>query len=153
MGSFCQIVIGDQGWDLVVFFFVQSEISESTIRLENTEFFEVAVVGALGLGSAAVDAVLFRTLADAAPLMIWLSGPGQALTFVNKRWLDFVGRTMEHELSKGSSRVFESAWTWQTRKSPPHLVDRRSAIAALTFAIQNQDEADQDEADGPDPGY
>src|SRR6266446_4372642 len=43
----------------------------------------------------------FRTVADAAPVLIWMSGPDKRCTFFNKGWLDFTGRTMEQELGKG----------------------------------------------------
>jgi PAS domain S-box-containing protein len=43
----------------------------------------------------------FRTMADNAPVMIWVSGPGKLFTFVNKTWLDFTGRKFEQELGNG----------------------------------------------------
>ena len=43
----------------------------------------------------------FRTIANAAPVMIWISGPDKLCTFFNKGWLDFTGRTMEQELGNG----------------------------------------------------
>jgi PAS domain S-box-containing protein len=43
----------------------------------------------------------FRTLANAAPAMIWLCGADKLCTFVNKSWLDFTGRSLEHELGNG----------------------------------------------------
>jgi two-component system cell cycle sensor histidine kinase/response regulator CckA len=45
----------------------------------------------------------FRNMADAAPVMIWVSGPDKTCTFVNKPWLDFTGRSMEQELGVGWS--------------------------------------------------
>jgi PAS domain S-box-containing protein len=43
----------------------------------------------------------FRNMADTAPVMIWVTGPDKACTFVNRTWLDFTGRTMEQELGFG----------------------------------------------------
>ena len=43
----------------------------------------------------------FRTLADDAPVMIWVSGTDGACSWINRRWLDFVGRTMEQERGSG----------------------------------------------------
>jgi PAS domain S-box-containing protein len=43
----------------------------------------------------------FRTMADTAPVMIWMAGVNKLCTFFNKRWLDFTGRALEQELGKG----------------------------------------------------
>jgi PAS domain S-box-containing protein len=43
----------------------------------------------------------FRTTANAAPVLIWMSGPDKRCTWFNQRWLDFVGRGMEQELGDG----------------------------------------------------
>src|SRR6266403_3651747 len=43
----------------------------------------------------------FRTVANAAPVMIWMSGTDRLCNFFNKGWLDFTGRSMEQELGKG----------------------------------------------------
>jgi PAS domain S-box-containing protein len=43
----------------------------------------------------------FRTMADAAPVLIWMSGQDKLCTFFNKAWLDFTGRTMQQEMGNG----------------------------------------------------
>jgi PAS domain S-box-containing protein len=43
----------------------------------------------------------FRIAADTAPLMIWVTGTDKRCTFLNKRWLEFTGRTLAQELGEG----------------------------------------------------
>jgi PAS domain S-box-containing protein len=43
----------------------------------------------------------FRTMADAAPVMIWISGADGLCTFFNHGWLEFTGRTIDEELGDG----------------------------------------------------
>ncbi|ARV59072.1 hypothetical protein BZZ01_10865 [Nostocales cyanobacterium HT-58-2] len=43
----------------------------------------------------------FRTMADTAPVMIWMSGKDTLCTFLNQAWLDFTGRTLEQEMGIG----------------------------------------------------
>ena len=43
----------------------------------------------------------FRRMANAAPVMIWMSGPDKGGTFFNKGWLDFTGRPAEREVGIG----------------------------------------------------
>jgi PAS domain S-box-containing protein len=44
---------------------------------------------------------LFRTMADTAPVLIWMSGTDTLCTFFNKPWLEFTGRTLEQEQGNG----------------------------------------------------
>jgi PAS domain S-box-containing protein len=43
----------------------------------------------------------FRTMADTAPVMIWVAGLDSLCTYVNQRWLDFTGRTLEQDMGNG----------------------------------------------------
>ncbi|AMK75338.1 MULTISPECIES: CHASE domain-containing protein [Methylomonas] len=43
----------------------------------------------------------FRTMADSAPVLIWLSGPNKLCYWFNKVWLDFTGRSIEQETGNG----------------------------------------------------
>jgi two-component system, LuxR family, sensor kinase FixL len=43
----------------------------------------------------------FRTVADAAPVLIWMSGSDKLCTFFNKPWLEFTGRSIEQEIGNG----------------------------------------------------
>ena len=43
----------------------------------------------------------FRTVADAAPVLIWMSGVDKLCTFFNKRWFEFTGRSPEQEMGNG----------------------------------------------------
>ena len=45
--------------------------------------------------------VRFRTMANAAPVMIWQSGLDKRCTYFNPRWLEFTGRALEQELGDG----------------------------------------------------
>jgi PAS domain S-box-containing protein len=43
----------------------------------------------------------FRRMADAAPVLIWISDTTKACTWFNKWWLDFTGRSMEQLANSG----------------------------------------------------
>lgn len=43
----------------------------------------------------------FRTLADTAPVLVWVAGTDGLVTLVNAQWLQFSGRTLERELGNG----------------------------------------------------
>jgi PAS domain S-box-containing protein len=43
----------------------------------------------------------FRTLADCAPVLLWMSGEDGLCDFFNQGWLKFTGRTLERELGNG----------------------------------------------------
>jgi PAS domain S-box-containing protein len=43
----------------------------------------------------------FRSVADIAPVMIWMSGTDKEGVFFNKGWLEFTGRTVDQEMGEG----------------------------------------------------
>jgi len=43
----------------------------------------------------------FRSVADTAPVMIWMSGPNRLCDYFNQSWLEFTGRPLETELGNG----------------------------------------------------
>jgi PAS domain S-box-containing protein len=43
----------------------------------------------------------FRLVANAAPVMIWMSGPDKQCDYFNQPWLEFTGRTVKEELGQG----------------------------------------------------
>jgi two-component system, LuxR family, sensor kinase FixL len=45
--------------------------------------------------------VRFRTMADAAPVLIWMSGVDKLCTFFNRPWLEFTGRSLDQEMGNG----------------------------------------------------
>jgi PAS domain S-box-containing protein len=45
----------------------------------------------------------FRSMADSAPVLMWMSNPDKLCTFFNRSWLAFTGRTLEQEIGKGWS--------------------------------------------------
>jgi PAS domain S-box-containing protein len=47
----------------------------------------------------------FRNMADAAPVMIWVTGPDKLCTFFNRTWLNFTGRSMEQEVGNSWAAV------------------------------------------------
>jgi two-component system sensor kinase FixL len=43
----------------------------------------------------------FRIVADAAPVLIWMSGADKLCTFFNKTWLEFTGHSLKQEMGNG----------------------------------------------------
>ena len=55
----------------------------------------------LAEGALRESELRFSTTANAAPVLIWMSGPDRRCTWFNQRWLEFVGRGIEQELGEG----------------------------------------------------
>ncbi len=64
----------------------------------------------------------FRTVADSAPVLLWMSGTDKLCNFVNHSWLRFTGRTLAEELGNG--------WT-----AGVHAEDLQHYLATYTTAF------------------
>lgn len=51
--------------------------------------------------SCAESELRFRSMADSAPVLIWVSGVDKLCTWFNNVWLDFTGKTMDEEAGNG----------------------------------------------------
>ncbi|MFN7992386.1 MAG: PAS domain S-box protein [Bryobacteraceae bacterium] len=69
----------------------------------------------------------FHTMADAAPVMLWVTDREGNFTFVNKTWLTYTGRPLPEETGAG--------WTESL-----HLEDREGIVAAYSDAVAGQQE-------------
>jgi len=68
----------------------------------------------------------FRSMADTAPVFIWMCDTAGQRLFANKAWLDFSGRTLEQELGRG--------WT-----EGLHAEDRERSLADFAKAIARRE--------------
>ena len=89
----------------------------------------------------------FRTMADNAPVMIYVTGPAGELTYLNRCWREFTGQTLEQALGRGawdavfaddlaeSSRLFFAA----NEARMPFRVEYRlqRADGAVRWALSN----------------
>src|SRR4051812_31759217 len=65
---------------------------------------------------------LFKTMADAAPVMIWTSGPDRLCNFCSRGWLEFTGRSFDEEKGDG--------WA-----NGVHLEDRERCISTYVASF------------------
>ncbi|HEV7605884.1 MAG TPA: PAS domain S-box protein [Steroidobacteraceae bacterium] len=82
----------------------------------------------------------FRTTANAAPVLIWMSGPDKRCTWFNQRWLDFVGRDMEQEIGDGWCDNVHPADFDRTLDTYHAAFDARRAYE-MEFRLQRDDGA------------
>jgi PAS domain S-box-containing protein len=65
---------------------------ESITDISDRKRFEQALVESEGR---------FRQVAEAAPVMIWMAGPNRSCSYLNKRWLQFTGQSLEQAQHNG----------------------------------------------------
>jgi PAS domain S-box-containing protein len=75
-------------------FFRRRQLSISNQPVAATNQFELAI---------RENEARFRHVADAVPVMIWMSGADKLYTYFSKKWLEFTGRPLEREMGNGWS--------------------------------------------------
>ncbi len=58
----------------------------------------------------------FRTMADNAPVMIWVGDPSGKCIYVNKQWVEFTGLSFEKSISQGWREVLEPHYISEYRE-------------------------------------
>ena len=80
----------------------------------------------------------FRDIADIAPVMIWIVDSERRCTYLNKRWLDFTGRTVEEELGDGWMEGIHPADRETCRESYVKSFDKREPVE-LEYRVRRFD--------------
>lgn len=71
----------------------------------------------------------FRAMADAAPVLIWVSDVEKKFTWFNKSWLAFTGFTIEEQISRGWSEGIHPDDSERCIKTYAGSVDARESFA------------------------
>src|SRR5215510_13544733 len=80
----------------------------------------------------------FRIVADAAPVLIWMSAVDKLCTFFNKRWLEFTGRSLEQEMGNGWAENVHREDLQKCLKTYTEAFDARKPLA-MQYRLRRND--------------
>ena len=81
----------------------------------------------------------FRTVADSAPVLIWMAGPDKRRTFFNRPWLEFTGRTVEQEMGDGWARRRALPTIGRAVSRPMPRPSARAARSSCEYRLRRHD--------------
>ncbi|MDB5164212.1 MAG: hypothetical protein JWS12_830 [Candidatus Saccharibacteria bacterium] len=80
----------------------------------------------------------FRMMADSAPVMIWIADTNKMLTYFNKVWLDYTGRTLEEECGKGWKHSIHPADVTMVTDMYNQTFDKRTSYS-MEYRVRHHD--------------
>jgi PAS domain S-box-containing protein len=111
------------------------KLEEKTLQLEQTNRALQQDITRREAAEAALRAseAEFRLLAEAMPQLVWIAGPDGRNVYVNQRWQDYIGLTLEEGRAHGWSESFHpedrrrarEAWRTATRSASPFELEGR----------------------------
>ncbi len=80
----------------------------------------------------------FRLMANASPVLMWITGTDKLATWFNKTWLEFVGRTLEQDVGLGWLESVHPDDVQQAKQIYFSGFDRREPIA-IEYRLRRRD--------------
>ncbi len=82
----------------------------------------------------------FRLVANAAPVMIWMSGVDKLCTYFNQGWIDFTGRSLSKELGSWLGRKgWSIPGTWHKSRRPSEQAFDQREPFQMQYRLRRHD--------------